>query len=92
MITLFIVISIFLADSDKFYEPLRDKLLKNIVRIEECEKGRFVIGLDENYNNIIDACYSLKYIGDELHYKRVDIVYYIIKGENKLYKQGCVCD
>jgi hypothetical protein len=48
------------ADSDKFYRPMKGKELRPIVFIKECElDNRFVIGIDDNRNKLIDACYSV---------------------------------
>ena len=80
-----------LGDSDKFYEPLNGKELKPIVFVKQCEENRFVLGLDENNNKLIDACYSIKYIDGRLNQKRVKI-FYNISDEKVVIKQGCVCD
>ena len=89
-----LAIIVFLSIST--YQPLGNDTLKlyNIIWSSNCDSGgdRLVVGVDKNMNGIIDACYSIKEIRGEMHYKRVKIFYNIDRESNTLVKQGCVCN
>ena len=92
IIIFFLVVGFANSDSDKFYEPMNDKEFRPLVFVKQCEnENRFVLGIDENRNKLIDGCYSIKYIDGELHFKRVKI-FYEITDDKVVKKQGCVCD
>ena len=91
VLSLMFLATLTFADSDQFYESMKGKQLGPVVSAKQCEEERFVIGLDENRNGLIDACYSLKYIDKQLMFKRVKI-YYDIDDDKNLIDQGCVCD
>ena len=73
------------------WQALGGMMLGPIIWSGSC-KDDLMVGLDKNRNRLIDHCYCVKMVGDEMYYKIIKIFYEYDPNTMILEKQGCVCD